>query len=495
MTKQAKILLLAFVVLLLGSIGVLPAFAAPPEQTTQFVAPRLVVNSSFLNVRTGPGVQYTPLITVVGGTELPVLGRAADNVWFQVSTVVGVGWVNVQFTVPRGSFDNVPVVNFDLASAIAGTTPSTLELPNGQGGGVAPVSTTPVAGGTIKIPLANGRFALASIGERFRVLINVEAVNLRTQPVDGSPALGTLFRDNTYDYPIRGSSTDTKTGVQWVALEVVDLGIGWVEAPKLIFRLSGVFGKVVQIRPRTIGMTDSPNGSGLNMSVLTEGREAFLIDISKDGKFVRIELGDGTKGWVPFDAVVARTGTPTDNIDPSILASAAPPVTVNGVAPVTVGLDVPHVVVNTGFLNIRSGPGAQFSIVATVPGGSELPVIGVAEDRVWFLVDSPLGQGWVNNEFTVFRGSIDVVPIIHEAAIQGVGTTPVARIAGSVTLYAAPGVNFGAIGTLNGPIDAPIVAITRDSLWVQLNTSLGFGWALASQVVLQGNISAVPVVG
>lgn len=495
MTKQAKFLWLAFVVLLFGSMGILPAVAAPSAQTAQFVAPRLVVNSSFLNVRTGPGVQYTPLITVVGGTELPVLGRAADNIWFQVSTVVGVGWVNVQFTVPRGSFDNVPVVNFDAASAIAGVTPSTLELPGGQGGGGAPASTTPVTGGAIRIPLSNGRFALASIGERFRALINVEAVNLRTQPADGSPALGTLFRDNTYDYPIKGNATD-KNGVQWVALEVFDIGIGWVEAPKLIFRLSGVFGKVVQIRPQTVGMTDSPNGSGLNMPVLTEGTEAFLIDISRDGKFVRIELGDGTKGWVPFDSVVTRTGTPTDNIDPAILASATPPLGVGGgVAPGVVGLEVPRVVVNTGFLNIRSGPGAQFSIVATVPGGSELPVIGVAKDGVWFLVSSSFGQGWVNNEFTVFRGSIDVIPIIHEAAVQGIASTPVAKIADSVAIYAAPGVQFGVIGTLGGPIDAPIVAITRDSLWVQLNTSLGFGWVLASQVILQGDLSVVPVVG
>jgi uncharacterized protein YraI len=494
MKKQANILLLAFVTLLLCMISVSSALADQAQQTAQFVAPRLVANSSFLNVRTGPGVQYTALITVVGGTELPVLGRATDGIWFQVSTVVGVGWVNVQFTVPRGSFDNVPVVNFDLATAIAGNTPATLELPLGQGGGLAPSSTVPVTGGTIRIPLSDGRTALAGVGERFRALINVEAVNLRTQPADSSPALGTLFRDDSYDYPIRGSATDT-TGVQWVALEVLDLGVGWVEAPKVIFRLSGVSGQVVRIRPTTVGMTDSPNGSGLNLPVLTEGQEAFLIDISKDGKFVRIELGDGTKGWVPFDAVVGRTGTPTDNLDPSILASAALVTTTGSAAPVTVGLDIPHIVVNTGFLNIRSGPGAQFSIVATVPGGTELPVIGIAKDRVWFLVDAPFGQGWINSEFAVFRGSIDVVPVVHEAAIQGVFSAPVAKVADSVTLYAAPGVNFGAIGTLSGPVDAPIVAITRDSLWVQLNTSLGFGWALASQVILQGDLSIVPVVG
>ena len=87
--------LFSVILVIVFSLGMLAwgqiAIAAPEQQQAQFVAPRLVVNSSFLNVRTGPGIQYNVLITVVGGTELPVLARVSDNVWFQVSTVVGVG--------------------------------------------------------------------------------------------------------------------------------------------------------------------------------------------------------------------------------------------------------------------------------------------------------------------------------------------------------------------------------------------------------------------
>src|SRR3954468_1531562 len=74
--------------------------ADSPQQQAQFVSPKLIVNTSFLNVRTGPGVQFSVLLTVVGGTELPVIGRAKDNVWYQVSTVIGVGWVNIQYAAP-----------------------------------------------------------------------------------------------------------------------------------------------------------------------------------------------------------------------------------------------------------------------------------------------------------------------------------------------------------------------------------------------------------
>ena len=50
-------------------------FASGAEQVAQLAIPLLVVNTSFLNVRSGDGPQYTVVLTVVGGTELPVLGR------------------------------------------------------------------------------------------------------------------------------------------------------------------------------------------------------------------------------------------------------------------------------------------------------------------------------------------------------------------------------------------------------------------------------------
>lgn len=517
MKKRSQILSLVLVLALLVSI--LPwgqlAIAAPEEQA-QFIAPRLVVNSSFLNIRSGPGIQYPVLLTVVGGTELPVIARSSDNVWFQVSTVIGVGWVNVQYTVPRGSFDNVPVVsqNQIFASSVLPSTAITLGLPDGQGGGfAAPViigsttsfpSTTPVTGGRVVVDLGEGRVTTVNPGERFRATINVEAVNLRTQPQDGAPTLGTLFRDETNDYSILGEAKD-KNGTPWVAIEVAELGVGWVEAPKVLFRLSRVAGTVVVLRTTT-ALTDAPNGSGDNLPVLSEGREGFLVNISRDSNFVQIQLGDGTTGWVPFSSVVTRTGTPSDMVDPDLLPSMSTPISVVpagtttgiGVIPVVVappsfGLDTPHIIINTSFLNIRSGPGAQYTIVSTISGGAELRVLGIAKDRVWYLVEGGFGRGWVNSEFTLFRGSIDSVPVIHDAI--GVTSVPTASVAAGVVLYAAPGTNFGAIGALPNTIEVPIVARTADFNWVQINTSLGFGWVPANQVIVRGDASLIPIVG
>jgi uncharacterized protein YgiM (DUF1202 family) len=498
------------------------AAAAAPSQQAQFVNPRLVVNTSFLNIRTGPGVQYSVLVTVVGGTELPVLARGSDNVWYQVATVVGAGWVNVEFTVPRGSFDAVPVVNVNEVGrfgAVSGIAPLSLALPAaglGQGGAAAPVIASgaaanpvsrPSLGQPIRIEFDKGsRVTSVRPGERFRITINVEAVNVRSSPETEASPLGIVFRDFSNDYTLVNSARD-KQGQEWFAIDVPDVGTGWIEAAKVNVRLSRVAGPVSRVLWQTVAITEGPGGGGGNLPILTVGDEVFVVGLSTDGKFILIETGGGLRGYMPFESLTNRDDTPTDRIDLTGIArtpSSGAPVAVPPVVPglgqgggaivgqPSFGLDVPHVVINTGFLNVRSGPGAQYSIVATVPGGTRLPVLGVTADQVWYLVQGVFGQGWVNAQFTLFRGSFNAIPIIRETT--GLIASPVVTIPSAITVYAAPGTNFGAIGTIVGPVDLPIVARTFDSQWLQVNTSLGFGWVLASQVIIRGDLSLVPIV-
>ena len=61
---------------------------------------------------------------------------------------------------------------------------------------------------------------------------------------------------------------------------------------------------------------------------------------------------------------------------------------------------------------MRSGPAAGFSVVATVPGGTELAVVGRASDGVWYYVEGTFGRGWLNSEFVLFRGDYGSVPVV-----------------------------------------------------------------------------------
>jgi uncharacterized protein YgiM (DUF1202 family) len=493
-------ILLAFALTLTGGV----ATARNTEQQVQFTTPIMVVNASFLNVRTGPGVRYEVLLTVVGGTQLPVLGVAQDRVWYQVSTVVGVGWINSEFVIPRGDFTNVPVIDIStiLATRPLIAAPVTIGLPDGQGGGGVATTVTgttlapaPVGGAFVAGTDANGNPIFVVPNERFRATLSNPAAEQRTAPGDNSPSLGTLFQDEGSDYPIVNRGRDSGN-VEWLAVITPQFGTGWIDAPKLRVRLSAAFRTVMVVVADTIGMGDGPGTGSQTLPVLTRGTEAFLIDISRDSNFIQIELGGGARGWIPFSAAEVRTGTPTDGLklDPNVVpvAPGAPSGPLVPAIPST-GLSVPRVIVNTAYLNIRSGPGAQYTAVTTVPGGTELAVLGVAKDRVWYLVQGSFGRGWLNNEFVIFRGVYDNVPVINTDIVVGQLVQPVAVISAPIALYVAPGTNFGSIGTVN-PGEVPIVARTADSAWVQINTPLGFGWILANQVVLRGDLSSVPIV-
>ena len=83
------------------------AIAAPPAQGG---GPLAIVNTPYLNQRTGPGPQYAIQGAHRGGSALPVIGRTAERDWWLVETALGVGWVNNEYVLTQNSFIGVPVV-------------------------------------------------------------------------------------------------------------------------------------------------------------------------------------------------------------------------------------------------------------------------------------------------------------------------------------------------------------------------------------------------
>ena len=445
-------------------------------QQVQFQAPLMVVNASFLNIRTGPGAQYTVLITVVGGTELPVLGVARDLVWYQVSTVAGIGWVNSNFALPRGNFQNVPFVQ---APEVTSVQPSAFGTTPGSSDAVATVGF--------------------STGRAWGLSVTI-AHPLRTRPTMNSSSLGSVGGNVNVIYSLFEAAQGD--GIVWYRIDTPDLGTGWVEAEKTMFRPFGCGDISIAIFNTSLAPTIGPNGSGsLDGNVrLPEGSEVYLIDAINNFYFV--ELQDGSNGWIPAEAVSIRDESVisadfcTNGGVGSVMATTTT-TTTDGTTTTTTTtqpqLSGPRVVINTGFLNLRSGPGSQYSIVSTVSGGTELRVIGFAPDGVWYLVEGSFGQAWLNSEFTLFRGNGAGVPIIREFTAS-ILSTPVAAITNAVTLFSSPnGTNV--IGALSGPLNVNIVARTADFNWVQVSTQIGFGWVQTSLISLQGDSSLIPVIG
>ncbi|MEL6524285.1 MAG: SH3 domain-containing protein [Chloroflexota bacterium] len=376
------------------------ASASNQEQT--FEQPILVVNTSFLNVRTGPSVSYTTLVTVVGGTELPVLGVYTDGVWYQVNTDGGPGWVNVEFTLPRGDFTNVPELEIGEIGAAN----------FGQGGGGDTTTTT-----------------TATSGVGFTQGFTLTSTNLRTSPDSNSLLLTTAAPiDSNTIYPLV-NVTNGVDGTVWYQVNVPSIGTGWADQGRL---------RILACNGESVGVV---NGFTPIVFDGIENRDSFLLEPQTEGLVggfadgtsnrVFFTLPDGTLGIVPVDSYTLRTannvcdgvGTVAPSVSSLGQGGGGDTTTTTTVVVPTLGGNT--VIVNTGFLNVRSGPLVSFSTIATVPGGTELTVLGRAEDNVWFLVEGSFGQGWINNQFTLFRGDYASVPVITEPVIISDAGVPV----------------------------------------------------------------------
>ena len=357
-TGKSLLLMVIYVALLLPSTAL--------AQTSEA---HIVVNAFRLNVRSGPGIEHSILIAVPGGTEMPVTTLSADRKWYEVTSEVGPGWVHSAYAVPRGDFSGVPW---------AGAPPS----------------------------LATGTGGMA--GDSPRLVVNTAYLNVRTGPGTGHSIL-TSVRGGA---ELAVSAIDS--GGVWYQVET-SAGTGWVNSNYTVGR--GEFSGVPIIgAPAETGMVDQPSipagaahlvvntaflnvrsGPGVRYDIVTTvagGTALEVLSIAPDGKWYEVRTAAGP-GWVHSGYTVGRgdfSGV-TRRVDP-----------LTG--------DVPRVVVNTSRLNIRSGPGAGHSVVTSVPGGTTLAVLGVSSDGKWFLVEGGFGQGWLRNLFTAFRGDYDQVSVV-----------------------------------------------------------------------------------
>jgi len=91
--------------------GQLPASQPTPEPPAD--APSLTVTNEFVNVRTGPGVDYPKIGELRRGQVVPVRGKSANGRWWQISYPAGpggIGWVINDYVQANSAAANVPVV-------------------------------------------------------------------------------------------------------------------------------------------------------------------------------------------------------------------------------------------------------------------------------------------------------------------------------------------------------------------------------------------------
>lgn len=251
-----------------------------------------IVTAAYLNVRTGPGINYAIIGQILGSRELPILGRSSDSRWYQVETEIGIGWVFAEYLATQYAFSGIPVT-------VASTT-----------------------GAQVVGPLA---------------VINTSAVNLRSGPGPDFTVLAILAGGE--EGQIIGQTADST----WWLVEM-RVGTGWIYAVNAALR--GDLSSVSIIDP------ESPVATGVLDSDIPDG------------------------ATVPVPALAA-----------------------------------PVAVVNTGALNVRSGPNDVFDSLGVVYGGTELTILGQSMDGGWWHVESAFGPGWIAKSLVIVRGDTSGIPV------------------------------------------------------------------------------------
>jgi uncharacterized protein YraI len=145
-----------------------------------------------------------------------------------------------------------------------------------------------------------------------------------------------------------------------------------------------------------------------------------------------------------------RTAQPT--FTPTVPATPVPPAEPTPLealqeqatlAPALPGQGSAKAVINGPLVNVRSGPGTDFEIVATVERGAEFDIVGISPDRSWWQICCVNGaQAWVTSEFVDTLGLVDSVPVAGGAPAEQATPSSAAAAQPAATAASAPAAAF-----------------------------------------------------
>ena len=203
--------------------------------------------------------------------------------------------------------------------------------------------------------------------------------------------------------------------------------------------------------PQALALTNVyvRSGPGTNYTaygLAPYGKTGRVIGKSEDGKWWVVRL-DPTRvnagyGWVSGDYTQA---TNVENVQtiatPPLPQTVTPPAPPSGAAIATA----------VDFVNVRSGPGTNYTILAVAPPGASGEITGKSSDGAWWQVKIPSaysadGLGWVSADWVVTQNSGNVPVVAAPAPPPTAPATPPPASSGScyVSQNPADGTVFAA---------------------------------------------------
>lgn len=243
-------------------------------------------------------------------------------------------------------------------------------------------------------------------------------------------------------------------------------------------------GKPAAIAQVNAELRSGPAVNYPSIGLLGTGQAMEVLGVSADGFWwaVRVPYIEGERAWVASAQVQTIN---TDGVEVIPLPAEILAATQKAANPA-----VATAVIN---VNIRSGPGMEYSKIGMLFEGQEAEIVGVDNERFWYIIKVPGEenlQGWVSKDYVNVRNS-DGLPVVGPQT-----DTPMLIPLTIVNIRAGPGKEYAIIGSLELGQGAEVIGVSPDGEWWAINFAAGEngrGWVSAKFVKIE-NAEGVPVI-
>ena len=416
-----------------------------------------VTQPESMNARLGPGLAYDVITTLPQGTRANIIGVDPRGEWYQLEL----------------SHIEIPVWIYQSLTSVEGSLANVRQVPT------ADLAQLPISGAPGSRPIA---------------IIQPEVMNVRIGPELDYEVLTTLPQGTQVEV------VGIDPSGEWLQVELEGMtSLGWLYRD--LVQVDCPLANVRRITEREISLVPAAltqpyalyaySGPGLaydRVAVLPRGTWAEIIAIGDCPPNVWYQIvvpGLDEPVWVVRDFVKVAIGSLAGLPQYGVTDFTPPAADERSIA-----VTLPET------LNVRTGPGLEYDVVAEVPQGTQARIYGIDPSESWFQVelDGYTSLLWIYRYMTQVQGSL--VGIRHVTAREIAAQPAVLIQPRAVFARSGPGTEYNAVTILPKGTWAAITGVGPKSEWVRIQVA-GMDepvWVYCDLVKTIGSLAGVPLV-
>ncbi len=239
-------------------------------------------------------------------------------------------------------------------------------------------------------------------------------------------------------------------------------------------------GTAATVTVSSLNVRSGPSKSNSVQQVVGKGESLTII--GKSGGWDKVQLPDGTIGWVVNYGVASTTSATSSVANPTVGNPSAQ----RKVGSPTTVRRLPQVGVRVASLNVHSSPSVSAPVIGGVVKGQKVQVL--SRSGGWMKVRTPTGfVGWIVSSYTTGSRRSTATQRYSPAKVGSTlsGPTLSSRVSG-LRIHSWASTSSGVVGSLAVGQKAQIIA--RSGGWVKVRTSSGVtGWVVSSYTSAGGS--------